>query len=796
MTKTSLPPAAESKFNSCLKFWEQKKYSKAESSINSLLTKFPESGECLCVKGLIQHSLGKKKEGYETAKRGIEIQPENSIGWKIMGLLSVDEKKFEVACDAFKKASAHDPENMTILKDLALVQIHLKDYKSLLETRKRLYKINNKYLKWWITLSVAYYLNKDYVQALLFLKQYIAQFKAQQPGHEQAVKLGRSQLFMYKYRIMKTAGMWSALLEAIPEDKEHVLDDIGVLEYKGEAQLATNQLDDAKKTYSVLLSLNPDCQEYLSAWQQACGLPGKTTENPDLTNEQREKLLKVYSDLKIVFPKSLLVQRILLNHVKDEETFKNEFGLFAKAYLQKSIPSLFSTMKKIYANESKVAYIEDVMLQYKTSLEENGTFPGEDTPQPPSTLVWCLNYLAFHYDARGDTKKALETIDAAIDHTPTIVELHLARGRICKHAGALTMAAESMDQARRLDLADRYLNTKSAKFYFRNDDLEKGYEIAEIFAVQNPEGVFNLHGFQCQWYAMERGDAFFRTGALAAAIEEYAYLMNHYVDFYKDFYDFHDFCFRSLTINSYINMIEYFETNKSHAWYVHSSEMYTKIWLRVHATKANDTPLPDHIVKILEEEKANPVKKKRNFSDDEAYLPHGDVIMREKNPLDEASFYVSELEKYANSSPETHALAIQVYTLRNEFKKATASWIQLRSLSPFHPYVLFGVHLITSSNEHASSFFLETTKLSSDLDSFYSSFFKDAGSSLSIEALVYFQSFSGFDVSSFSSMTFQKNLQQFRNAHTFLIQSNDVPSSFLDAFNNQCSSYFPFASCF
>jgi len=67
---------------------------------------------------------------------------------------------------------------------------------------------------------------------------------------------------------------------------------------------------------------------------------------------------------------------------------------------------------------------------------------------------------------------ALEYIEKAIDHTPTLIELFMCKGKIHKHAGDLTSAAASMDDARDLDTADRFINSKSAKYHLRANRVE------------------------------------------------------------------------------------------------------------------------------------------------------------------------------------------------------------------------------------------------------------------------------------------------------------------------------------
>jgi len=52
--------------------------------------------------------------------------------------------------------------------------------------------------------------------------------------------------------------------------------------------------------------------------------------------------------------------------------------------------------------------------------------------EPPTAYLWTLYFLAQHYDKQRKTDLALKTIDAAIQHTPTLVELYMTKGRILK----------------------------------------------------------------------------------------------------------------------------------------------------------------------------------------------------------------------------------------------------------------------------------------------------------------------------------------------------------------------------
>lgn len=76
-----------------------------------------------------------------------------------------------------------------------------------------------------------------------------------------------------------------------------------------------------------------------------------------------------------------------------------------------------------------------MVLQYKDALNAHGHFNDQEKNglrEPASALLWTYYYLAQHYDHLGLTKNALNEIDAAIEHTPTLIELFVTKGRIYK----------------------------------------------------------------------------------------------------------------------------------------------------------------------------------------------------------------------------------------------------------------------------------------------------------------------------------------------------------------------------
>lgn len=57
----------------------------------------------------------------------------------------------------------------------------------------------------------------------------------------------------------------------------------------------------------------------------------------------------------------------------------------------------------------------------------------------------------------------------------------MARARVLKRAGDPLGAAQSMEEARLLDLQDRFLNGKAAKYWLRAGEVKKAEELLVLF---------------------------------------------------------------------------------------------------------------------------------------------------------------------------------------------------------------------------------------------------------------------------------------------------------------------------
>ena len=145
--------------------------------------------------------------------------------------------------------------------------------------------------------------------------------------------------------------------------------------------------------------------------------------------------------------------------------------------------------------------MEDILLANLKSMEEGMTLVGEQEEQDPTVHLWLLYFAAQHFYQKRDLQRALSFVNQAVEHTPTVVDLYVLKAKIYKRGGDLRRAALLYDEARKLDLADRYLNAVASRYMIRVDQLAQAEETMGLFSKDpdGGDGSLNVHDMQCMW---------------------------------------------------------------------------------------------------------------------------------------------------------------------------------------------------------------------------------------------------------------------------------------------------------
>uniref|UniRef100_A0A3Q4HUI6 N-alpha-acetyltransferase 15, NatA auxiliary subunit n=1 Tax=Neolamprologus brichardi TaxID=32507 RepID=A0A3Q4HUI6_NEOBR len=405
--------------------YEHKQYRNGLKFCKQILSnpKFAEHGETLAMKGLTLNCLGKKEEAYDLVRRGLRNDLKSHVCWHVYGLLQRSDKKYDEAIKCYRNALKWDKDNLQILRDLSLLQIQMRDLEGYRETRYQLLQLRPAQRASWIGYAIAYHLLEDYEMAAKIIEE----FRKTQQTSPDKVDYEYSELLLYQNQVLREAGLHKEALEHLSNYEKQICDKLAVEETRGELLLKLERLDEATEVYRRLLERNPENWSYYHGLEKAL----KPKERYKIFEEAWEK-----------FPKGLVPRRLPLNFLSEE-----------------------------------------LVVGYETSLKSCRMFNQNDDgkEEPPTTLLWVQYFLAQHYDMIGQQTLALEYINAAIESTPTLIELFLIKAKIYKHAGNIKEAAQWMDEAQALDTADRFINSKCAKYMLKATMIKEAEEMCSKF---------------------------------------------------------------------------------------------------------------------------------------------------------------------------------------------------------------------------------------------------------------------------------------------------------------------------
>uniref|UniRef100_A0A8B9KX54 N(alpha)-acetyltransferase 15, NatA auxiliary subunit b n=1 Tax=Astyanax mexicanus TaxID=7994 RepID=A0A8B9KX54_ASTMX len=690
--------------------YEHKQYRNGLKFCKQILSnpKFAEHGETLAMKGLTLNCLGKKEEAYELVRRGLRNDLKSHVCWHVYGLLQRSDKKYDEAIKCYRNALKWDKDNLQILRDLSLLQIQMRDLEGYRETRYQLLQLRPAQRASWIGYAIAYHLLEDYEMAAKIIEE----FRKTQQVKNYKVDYEYSELLLYQNQVLREAGLFKEALEHLTTYEKQICDKLAVEETRGELLLNLGRSEEAADVYRRLQERNPENWSYYHGLEKAYK-PGTLI---------YEEKLKIYEEAWAKYPKGLVPRRLPLNFLTGEK-FRECLDKYLRMNFSKGCPPVFTTLKPLYLDKDKVAIIEELVVGFETSLNSCRMFNQNDDgkEEPPTTLLWVQYFLAQHYDQIGQQTLALEYINAAIESTPTLIELFLVKAKIYKHAGNIREAARWMDEAQALDTADRFINSKCAKYLLKAGLVKEAEEMCSKFTREGASAVENLNEMQCMWFQTECALAYNSMKKYGDALKKCHEIERHFVEITDDQFDFHTYCMRKMTLRSYVDLLKLEDVLRMHPFYYKASSTAIQIYLNLH-----DNPLTDDSKELqadtgnlsdkelkklrnkqrraqkkaqLEEEKKNAEKekqlknqkKKKEDDDEEIGGPKEELIpeklAKAENPLDEALKFLLPLKTLVKNKIDTHLLAFEIYFRKEKFLLMLQSVKRAYAIDPDNPWL-------------------------------------------------------------------------------------------------------------
>ena len=329
---------------------------------------------------------------------------------------------------------------------------------------------------------------------------------------------------------------------------------------------------------------------------------------------------------------------------------------------------------------------------YANEKQVNGDANADGAESPRDRFQKSsLYFLAQHYNywVTRDLPKAMSYTEKLIELAPEVYDYHMNKARIYKHRGNIAQAAKTIDHARGLDLKDRYINTKCAKYQLRNNENDSALKTMSKFTRNEVAGgtLGDIIEMQALWYLTEDGESYARKGELGLALKRFYTVFNTFDTWEEDQFDFHTFSLRKAQIRAYIDMVRWEDDLRDHPAYSRAAVQASQIYLRLHehpelskdqlangtrgsnesetrrkARKESDKSFPDQ---------KDPNKKPAQSQDVEAKTvdedPSGKKLLETKEPLDVAAKILGPLLETSSAAISAQLVGFEVHARRSTY---------------------------------------------------------------------------------------------------------------------------------
>jgi len=645
------------------------------------------------MKALIISNQGQQKEAFALAKMALNNNMKSHVCWHVYGLLYRAEKNFDESIKAYKFALRLDPESAPIQRDLAHLQIQMRDYQGYIQSRKNMLQQKPGFRQNWTALAVAHHLAGNLEDAEIVLTTYEDTLK-QKPTR---ADMEHWEAVLYKNYIIAESGDYEKALEHLDAVGKKSPDVLGVMEMRADYLLKLGKSSDAAEAYAALLDRNPDDSAYYDALILSKGL-----------KKGDETAMKaLYETWATKFPRSDVPRRRPLDFLSGD-AFRNAADSYLQRMLRKGVPSTFANIKHLYTDRSKLEIVQDLVERYaKGDMQPqmNGSANVSSTTDSSRFHSSALYFLAQHYNFHQsrDLSKALQYIDEAIESDPKSVDFHQTKARTLKYLGAMPEATDTMEKARSLDERDRAINTKCAKYQLRNDQNERALETMSKFTRNETAGgpLGDLHDMQCIWYLTEDGKSYLRQRRLGLALKRFHAAFKVFEIWQEDQFDFHNFSLRKGMIRAYIDMLRWEDGLRDHPFYARMAISAVSAYILLHdSPDLVHGPIPNGVNGAGQNAQANAAERKKavkkakkeqqrlekaeadkkealrtsksvaKSADGEAKQddpdPLGKALVETKEPLQDAMKFLTPLLDLNPGNVEAQCMGFEVYFRRRE----------------------------------------------------------------------------------------------------------------------------------
>ena len=112
---------------------------------------------------------------------------------------------------------------------------------------------------------------------------------------------------------------------------------------------------------------------------------------------------------------------------------------------------------------------------------------------------------------------------------------------------------KTINEARKTDLADRYMNNICVKYILKCEFQDIAEVVMRLFMREES----NLYDLQTQWYIIDVAKSFLKQRNFEAGLKHLDFVQKHFIEFQANEFDFHTYCIRKWTLREYTELIEF-----------------------------------------------------------------------------------------------------------------------------------------------------------------------------------------------------------------------------------------------
>ena len=255
-------------FRAVIRNYEDKQYKRGLKAAEQILKKNPKHGDTMAMKALILNAQGKTDEAFALGKEALTVDMKSHVCWHVYGLLYRHNKNFEEAIKAYKFALRLEPESQQIQRDLAVLQIQMRDYQGYVQSRMAMLQARPQARQNWTALAIAHHLAGNLAEAENVLTTYETTLKV--PPSK--LDFENSEAVLYKNTIIEAQGDVQRALDHLESAAKDTLDRLAYLEMRAKYLARLDKKEEAVKAYRVLLDRNADNSTYYAGLVQSLGL--------------------------------------------------------------------------------------------------------------------------------------------------------------------------------------------------------------------------------------------------------------------------------------------------------------------------------------------------------------------------------------------------------------------------------------------------------------------------------------------------------------------------------------------